>query len=184
MKYKISFLLIALSASTFAQPSLDEQLSAIGAAESRFKGEEQQKLHAQQMAEKERQLVEQKRREHAEAAEREKQKRAHEIAKKKLEHNIALDKQRAAQEAKERQRNQAYEDEMRRMDLQERKAELAARRAKADRSNDYIDRELKREDAHTDVVHSRADANRNTSEGMRDMMKGIGKGAEKHGLGK
>ena len=66
----------------------------------------------------------------------------------------------------------------------ERKAELATKRARADRSNDYIDRELSREDAKTNVVNSNADANRNLSEGGRDMLKGIGKGAERHGFGK
>jgi hypothetical protein len=40
---------------------------------------------------------------------------------------------------------------------------------------------LKREDASTDVVQSRADATRNVSEGERDLRSGMGKGAAKSG---
>ena len=80
---------------------------------------------------------------------------------------------------RERARNQAYEDEMRRMDLQERRAGVAARRAQSSRSNDYIDQDLKRQGAQTDVIQSQADANRNLSVGARDMMQGVGQGASK-----
>lgn len=76
-------------------------------------------------------------------------------------------------------RNQAYEDELRRIELQERRAGAAHTRASASRSNDFIDQQLKRENAHTDVVQSHADANRNLSVGARDMMKGVGQGASK-----
>lgn len=80
---------------------------------------------------------------------------------------------------RERARNQAYDDEMRRMDLQERKAGVAARRAQSSRSNDYIDQDLKRQGAQTDVIQSQADSNRNLSVGARDMMQGVGQGASK-----
>jgi ribosomal protein L31E len=66
----------------------------------------------------------------------------------------------------------------------ERKADISSRRARADRANEFIDRELSREDAKSNVINSNADANRNISEGGRDMLKGIGKGVERHGLGK
>lgn len=80
---------------------------------------------------------------------------------------------------RDRARNQAYEDEMRRMDIQERKAGIAAQRAQASCSNDYIDQDLKRKGAQTDVIQSQADANRNLSVGARDMMQGVGQGASK-----
>jgi hypothetical protein len=46
------------------------------------------------------------------------------------------------------------------------------------RADDYIDQELNREKAKTDVIQSDADANRNVSTGAKNMMTGIGKGEE------
>lgn len=80
---------------------------------------------------------------------------------------------------RERAKNDAYRDEMRRLDIQERKAGIAGNRAAASRANEYIDRDLKKQDAQTDVIKSNADANRNISSGAGDMMRGIGQGASK-----
>ncbi|MDU7958844.1 MAG: DUF5384 family protein, partial [Escherichia coli] len=46
------------------------------------------------------------------------------------------------------------------------------------RENEFIDQELKHKVAQTDVVQSEADANRNMTEGGRDLMKSVGKAEE------
>lgn len=74
---------------------------------------------------------------------------------------------------RERAKNDAYRDEMRRLDIQERKSDIARRRATSSRANEYIDRDLMRQDAETDVVKSNADANRNISSGIGQ---GVSKG--------
>jgi hypothetical protein len=81
--------------------------------------------------------------------------------------------------AKDKARNQAFEDEQRMLDLEERKASVAASRAQAKRANDYIDADLRKKGAQTDVIQSEADANRNISKGAGDMLSGVGKGAAK-----
>ena len=81
--------------------------------------------------------------------------------------------------AKDKARNQAFEDEQRALDLDQRKAEVAGSKAQAKRANDYIDADLKKKNAQADVVQSEADANRNISKGAGDMMSGVGKGAAK-----
>lgn len=175
--------------------TMSEQLKAMRAEQDRGKAEEdarQRQVRAEQEArQRAAQERERERQEQIAKAEKERQQQAFELEKKRIESNQAIERERlaAAREqqaraAKERARNQAYEDEQRRLDLMERKAEIAGRRARADRSNDYIDRELSREDAKTNVINSNADANRNLSEGGRDMLRGVGKGVEKHGLGK
>ena len=147
-----------------------------------------QEQNTRQAEEQHRQyLAEQKERERVKAEQDQvAQQRAFEIEKKRIDaaqaaerDRLALMRERQAREEKERARNRAFEDEQRRLDLMDRKADIAARRARADRSNDYIDRELSREDAKTNVINSNADANRNLSEGSRDLMRGIGKGAER-----
>ena len=81
--------------------------------------------------------------------------------------------------AKDKARNQAFEDEQRILDLEQRKAEIAGTKAQGKRANDYIDADLKKKNAQADVVQSEADANRNISKGTGDMMSGVGKGAAK-----
>lgn len=162
-----------------AQSDMDSMLKAAKQLQDQNKFEEDSKR---------RQLIaEQKERERVRAEqERVAQERAFEVEKKRIDaaqaaerERLALVRERQAREEKEKARNRAFEDEQRRLDLMDRKADLATKRARADRSNDYIDRELSREDAKTNVVNSAADANRNLSEGGRDMMRGVGKGAER-----
>lgn len=96
----------------------------------------------------------------------------------------------AAQQAKvraERQRDaahkQAYEDQRREIQLERERTELAVMKAKAARSNEYIDRELKSYDAQTDVIKSEADATRNISEGGRSLLQDTGKAQVKKASG-
>ncbi|EOA7021212.1 DUF5384 family protein, partial [Escherichia coli] len=58
------------------------------------------------------------------------------------------------------------------------KLALAKEEARVKRENEFIDQELKHKAAQTDVVQSEADANRNMTEGGRDLMKSVGKAEE------
>ncbi|SFI39753.1 DUF5384 family protein [Nitrosomonas sp. Nm34] len=105
----------------------------------------------------------------------------------RAQHKAAKAKAEAEANAKrqaidaDKKRDQAYEDELRKMDLEERRIALEEKKAKAARANDYIDAELGRHKAETDVVKSAADAKRNVSEGTKEMLIGVGKGAEADG---
>ena len=50
------------------------------------------------------------------------------------------------------------------------KIQLSKKRKRAEREDDFIDVELKRSQAQTDVLQSEADAQRNVSEGAKELM--------------
>lgn len=79
----------------------------------------------------------------------------------------------------DKKRDQAYEDELRQLELEERKLELARKKARVNREDDFIDQELKNQAAHTDVVQSRADAARNISSGTKTLMEKEGEASVK-----
>ena len=54
--------------------------------------------------------------------------------------------------------------------MEERKLELARKKARVSREDDFIEQELKREAAKTDVIQSDADATRNVSGGTKTLM--------------
>ena len=153
----------ALSVIASAQPSMQDQINAVNNEQNRIVAEENRRRAIAAQQEQERQK--------AIAAQQEAQMKA----------------QKAAADARERERqkdkarNQTFEDENRQIDLELRKAALEKEKARAKRSNEYIDQELKREGAVTDVVQSKADATRNVSEGEKDLRSGMGKGASKSG---
>ena len=164
MKIFISILfLLAIITNANAQSSLQDQINAIHNEQNKINVEESRRraIAAQQEQDRQKILADQQ--------------------------EAQLKVQRAAAAARERERlsdkarNQSYEDENRQIDLELRRAALEKEKAKAKRSNEYIDQELKREGAMTDVVQSQADAKRNTSQGEKEMMSGIGKGAAKSG---
>lgn len=70
----------------------------------------------------------------------------------------------------DKKRDQSYEDELRALELEERKLELARKKARVNREDDFIDQELKREAARTDVIQSDADATRHLSRGAENLM--------------
>ena len=192
MKHRAILLALLFSSVAHAQVSLKDQIRSVAAEQERLKIEEQEARRFRQIQQEETDRLvraqEKARRDQQLALEKERQKQAYELEKLRIEQNaskekelLELRKQEAAKAEKQRLRAQAYEDEMLRLDLQERKAEVATRRARADRANDYIDRELSREDASTDVIRSHADASRNLSQGGKELMKGLGKGAENEG---
>lgn len=84
---------------------------------------------------------------------------------------------RAVQEAEQkrlRNRDESFEDELRALELEERRLELQAKRARAARANDYIDAELRQQAAQTDVIQSEADSARNVTSGAKALMEDAG----------
>ncbi|MCE3121611.1 DUF5384 family protein, partial [Escherichia coli] len=94
-------------------------------------------------------------------------------AREKLESEIKEDKKRDI----------AYENELRSLEIQKLKLALAREEARVKRENDFIDQELKNKAAQTDILQSNADANRNISEGGKELMKSTGKAKEKEASG-
>ena len=163
-------LLMLLSCSALAS-SLQDQLSAVAQAEQQGQAEEK-KQHDDWVAEREK------------AAQKEKQRRANATAAANKKAAAAAAERQARQDkkdaeaAKDKSRDQGYEDELRSLEIQKQKLALAKEEARVKRENEYIDQELKHKAAQTDVVQSEADANRNISEGGRDLMKSKGKAEE------
>ena len=144
--------------------SLQDQLSAVAEAEQQGKNEEQRQ-HDEWVAERNREIQQEKqRRANAQAAAN---KRAATAAANKKARQDKLDAEATA----DKKRDQSYEDE-------KQKLALAKEEARVKRENEFIDQELKHKAAQTDVVQSEADANRNMTEGGRDLMKSVGKAEE------
>ncbi|ENG9096174.1 TPA: hypothetical protein J1222_000002 [Escherichia coli] len=151
--------------------SLQEQLAAIARAENEGKAEEKRIEDARKEQERQRANAERIRKEKAAAmaAAKEKQRRAAEFERKaKLEAEMAADKKR----------DQDYEDQLRQLELENRKLELEAKRARVNRANDFLDQELKERAAQTDVIQSEADARRNISTGTKELLQSEGKARE------
>lgn len=119
----------------------------------------------------------------AQAAERARLEARQQAERKEREANLAAARkhaaaQLAAKDAEQRRvntREEAFEDELRALELEERKLALQAKRARVARTDDYIDAELKREAATTDVIQSEADATRNVTEGTKSLLQDAGK---------
>lgn len=76
----------------------------------------------------------------------------------------------------DKQRDQAYEDQLRNLDVEQKKLQLERAKTRAARENEYIDRDLKNQDAHTDVVQSEADSTRAVANGVNNLLTGVGAG--------
>ncbi|EBE1244979.1 TPA_asm: hypothetical protein G1R43_11165 [Salmonella enterica subsp. enterica serovar Typhimurium] len=153
------------------ESSLQDQLAAIAQAENEGKVEEKRAEDARKEQERQRANAERVRHERAvaAAAAKERQRRAAELERKaKLEAEIAADKKR----------DQAYEDQLRQLELENRKLELEAKKARVNRANDFLDQELKERAAQTDVIQSEADARRNLSSGTKELLQSEGKARE------
>ena len=169
-KILLCAILTTLSSTAFAS-SLQDQISAVSEAEQQGKNEEK-KEHDEWVAERNREIQQEKqRRANAQAAAN---KKAAAVAAERKARQDKLD----ADAATDKKRDQGYEDELRSLEIQKQKLALAKEEARVKRENEFIDQELKRSAAHTDVVQSEADANRNMSEGGRDLMKSVGKAEE------
>lgn len=156
--------LLAASAPLFAQTDLTSQINAVNSAITQQKDAEAAAQAAR--AEKYHQWELQQQRQAAQAAKAAAAARAREQA--RLDRIAA---QRQAQAAKEEQ----YQDQLRDLSLQQKKLQLQAEQVQVMRENDMIDQKLKRESAETDLVQSRADANRNVSQGAKTLLEDTGK---------
>ncbi|EJM91210.1 hypothetical protein PMI34_02602 [Pseudomonas sp. GM74] len=72
-------------------------------------------------------------------------------------------------------REEGFEDELRALELEERRLALQAKRARTARANDYIDAELRDSAARTDVIQSEADSARNVTSGAKSLLEDTGK---------
>jgi hypothetical protein len=179
-KIIINIFLVAVSfaALNVNAQSMQEQLNAMRAAENEIKAAQDAKRREYQR-QQEQQAAEERARRAEEQAIAQKQRDAEEARRRaSADKAEAAARQQRETVAKEKQRNQAYEDELRKMSLEEKQLELQTKKAKVKRADDYIDQELNREKARTDVIQSEADATRNVSSGAKNMMTGIGKGEE------
>jgi hypothetical protein len=83
---------------------------------------------------------------------------------------------RAADEHADKLRDQKFEDQNREIDIEAKKLQLDAMKARVARENDYIDQDLKRKAATTDVIQSTADAKRDIGSGTKALLSGVGAG--------
>jgi hypothetical protein len=86
---------------------------------------------------------------------------------------------------RDKARSQAQEDEDRQLEMEFKRAKLeevkAMSAAKAARAGDFVEAELAKEEAQTNVIQSGADATRSIAEGAKELQTGIGRGAEAEG---
>lgn len=154
------FLLCTLPATSFST-TLQSQISAVAQAENQGKAELQAKLDEKEA----RQLEYRKKREREQAKRNQAQAQKAAVAENEYQ--------------KDKARNQSYEDQLRQLALEERKLELQRLSARAQREDDVITQELKKQAAQTDMIQSRADATRDISQGDKALMTSEGKAREK-----
>ena len=173
----LSLVACSLTATFSAEAaSLQDQLAAVAAAENAGKAQEQSLEDARQARFEQEVREERARRARIAAASAERQRQRDAAA--------AADKARQlAEHQADKKRDQSYEDELRQLDLAERKLALKREATRVAREDEYIDQELKSRAARTDVVQSEADATRNLSQGGRDLMQSEGKAREKKASG-
>ncbi|ENT9582972.1 DUF5384 family protein [Salmonella enterica] len=170
-KVILATVLFTLSGSVLSS-SLQDQLAAVAQAEQQGKNEENRQRDALQAKR------DQEAQQEANAAAVAKQRAKAAEAERK-----ARQAKLAAEAAQDKARDQSYEDELRRLEIQKQKLALAREEARVKRENEFIDQELKSKAAQTDVIQSHADANRNLSEGGRDLLQSEGKAREKKASG-
>ncbi|EBP4364043.1 hypothetical protein UJ48_04160 [Salmonella enterica] len=156
--------------------SVQDQLAAVAQAKQQGKNEENRQRDALQA-----------KRDQEAQQERQRQANAAAVAKQRAKAAEAERKARqaklAAEAAQDKARDQSYEDELRRLEIQKQKLALAREEARVKRENEFIDQELKSKAAQTDVIQSHADANRNLSEGGHDLLQSEGKAREEKASG-
>ena len=174
----IALLLLAgifIATPAFAD-DLTNQLERLKSAQDDYDAGQREAAEAQ--AERERQ-AEAKRQSEIRAAQRVQEERRKEAA----ERAKAQDDERL----KDKARVQGMEDEEHALDMELKRAKVAETKAmsaaRAQRANEFVDADLARQKAQTDVVQSEADSNRNVSEGAKELATGVGKGVEAAGRG-
>ncbi len=186
MKIKIFIVMYLLSFNVAAE-SMADQLNAFANLENKLKVEEQlvEEKRLQKVAKKA-----EKERIRAEKVAKRKRASKDKALQRKLAREKVLDERKVA----DKKRNQDYETKLRDLNVAERSAtlnnsnklfqeslddkyrnhdyedekreiELSVAKARAKRANDFIDMELKKQNAETDVIQSEADGVRNITEG-------------------
>lgn len=84
---------------------------------------------------------------------------------------------RAAKE-KAKARNEAHEDKLRSIEVENMELDLQAKRARVKRTDEFLDQEIKAKAAEADVIQSEADATRNISSGIGENLKSKGRAEE------
>jgi hypothetical protein len=166
MKHKAALLILCcMTFGANGQTSLQEQINAMKATQSEAQAAEQARQAAYAASQ-------------AEAARKARQQAAAEqMRQDKLRQEAQARQDKLHDEAlADKKRDQSYEDEERKLALESKKLDLQMKAAKAKRADDYIDQDLGRQKAQTDVIQSEADATRNVSKGAQDMMTGVGAG--------
>lgn len=152
--------------------SMQSQLEAVAQAENEGKAQEKLEEDARRERWHQRITAERQRRERAAAAvaARESQ---------RLAAQSALRAKREADKAADKKRDQSYEDQLRAVELENKRLELQAKATRVKRENDFVDQDLKERAARTDVIQSEADARRNITSGSKELLQSEGKAREK-----
>ncbi len=175
---KVILLVVAVTVlmvtQAFAQSSLTDQINSVYAVQQQqeaVRHAEQQRLEAKQQAERrraeKRQAVE-RAAALAQMRQAEKQRAAERAA------ALAIAKKKEAEAIAERKDNERYEDKLRAMQIEQQELQLQAEKARVARENDFINAQLKQQNAQTDVIQSQADARRNVSSGEKVLLEKIG----------
>ncbi|WP_207003882.1 DUF5384 family protein [Trinickia mobilis] len=151
------------SSAVLAQTNLSDQIGAVNSAVSQQKQQEAEAEAAREEQYRQQQLAQQ--RAAAQQARAAADARAREQARQ--------DRIAAARQAREAN-DEAYQDQLKELELQQKKLELQARQTQVNRENELIDQQLKRDTAETDLVQSKADANRNISQGQKTLLQDTG----------
>lgn len=147
--------------------SMQDQLAAVVQAENQGKAQEQSEQDAREAQYQQQQRIYEQR-----------QAQASRERAKRLAAAQAIANQKAADSLADKNRDRAYQDQLRDLDLQQRKLQLEQETARVKRENDYIDQDLKKQAAQTEVIQSEADANRNLSQGGKNLLTSEGKARE------
>lgn len=178
MRALITVMLLAGCGCALAEesPSLANKMSAITS-----ELEEQQ---AKQDAQERARLAEQRRRQDAIDAERRRRERvAEEVAARREKAEAQERAKRAEAQADAQRKRDSREEQIWQLEFERRKASVEMDKAKAAHANEYVARDLKRQDAETDVIKSGADATRNLSEGTKSLLQDTGKAKVKKETG-
>jgi Family of unknown function (DUF5384) len=153
-----AFSLIAINAaySQQAQPSLTDQLGAMRQAQDESDEAARQAQTAYDRQARAQRAV------------------AQAQAEKKAAAALDLQHEKQAEADADKKRDQAYQDQLRALDVQQKSLAVEAEKARVARSNEYIDQELKEKAAQTDVIKSNADSNRDLSEGTKSLLEKTG----------
>ncbi|KAE8178204.1 DUF5384 family protein [Photobacterium carnosum] len=158
--------------------TLQSQLSAIHQAESigisNIKAEQirQDKIEAKHRAKLAR-IVSQKRKQAEQSA-----RLRHKKALEKQKRLDALHQEKVAERLADKYRDQEYQDKLRDLEFKSKMIAIQKESARAARENDFIDVELNRQKAKTDILQSEADATRNVSKGTQNLMESEGRAKE------